>query len=172
MDPIIGIGKPVPTFTLDDLNGVSHSLGGWRHRVTILNFWSAECPWTERTDRELLSYLADWGEAVYLVPIAANKNEPLAMLKQAAAQRGLPLVLHDNEQRVADLYGAETTPHLFVVDIAGLLRYQGALDDVTFRQRTPTQAYLRQAVEALLGGRTPNPEITPAYGCTIVRYTL
>ena len=172
MDPIIGIGKPVPTFTLDDLNGVSHSLGGWRGRVTILNFWSAECPWTERTDRELLSYLADWGEAVYLVPIAANKNEPLTMLKQAAAQRGLQLVLHDNEQRVADLYGAETTPHLFVVDMAGLLRYQGALDDVTFRQHTPTQAYLRQAVEALLGGRTPNPEITPAYGCTIVRHTL
>ena len=172
MDPIIAIGKPAPTFMLDDLNGVSHSLGEWRGRVTILNFWSAECPWTERTDRELLSYLAGWGEAVYLVPVAANKNEPLALLKGVAAQRGLPLVLHDTDQRVAELYGAETTPHLFVIDTAGLLRYQGAVDDVTFRQRTPTQAYLRQAVEALLGGRTPNPEITPAYGCTLVRYIL
>jgi peroxiredoxin len=172
MDSMIEIGKPALSFTLEDLNGVPHSLGEWRGRVTILNFWSAECPWTERTDRELLSYLAGWGEAVYLVPIAPNKNEPLALLKQVAAQRGLPLVLQDTDQRVAGLYGAETTPHLFVLDTAGLLRYQGAPDDVTFRHRTPTQVYLRQAVEALLEGRSPNPETTPAYGCTIVRYSL
>ncbi len=172
MDPMIEIGEPAPGFTLEDLNGAPYSLGEWRRRVTILNFWSAECPWSERTDRELVSYLAAWGEAVSLVPIAPNKNEPLVLLRQVAAQRGLPLVLHDIDQRVAGLYGVETTPHLFVIDTAGLLRYQGALDDVTFRQHTPTQAYLRQAVEALLGGRTPNPEITPAYGCTLVRYAL
>ena len=172
MDPVIAIGKPAPTFTLDDLNGVAHSLEEWHDRLTILNFWSAECPWSERTDQELLSCLAGWGEAVSLVPVAPNRNEPPDLLKEVAARRGLPLVLHDIDQRVAGLYGVETTPHLFVIDRAGILRYQGAVDDVTFRQHTPTRSFLRQAVEALLGGRSPDPEITPAYGCTLVRYAL
>jgi hypothetical protein len=57
-----------------------------------------------------------------------------------------------------------------VIDQAGLLRYQGAVDDVTFRQRTPTRYYLREAVEALLAGRQPQPQETPPYGCTVVRY--
>jgi hypothetical protein len=77
--------------------------------------------------------------------------------------------LHDSQGLVAE-HGAQTTPHLFLIDPGGFLRYQGAFDDVTFRQRTPTQAYLYQAVEALLAGRLPDPAETPAYGCAIVRY--
>ncbi len=170
MDPITAIGTTAPSFVLKDLAGVSHLLEEWRDRLTILNFWSAECPWVERADRELLSYLAGWGERVHLVSIASNQNERLDLLRSVAAQRGLPLVLRDIDHHVADLYGAETTPHLFVVDSEGLLRYQGALDDVTFRQHTPTRAYLRQAVEALLAGGAPETLVTPAYGCSIVRY--
>jgi peroxiredoxin len=170
MDPVTAIGALAPSFTLEDLNGVPHRLEEWHGRLAVLNFWSAECPWAERADRELLSYLVNWGQAVNLVPIAANINEPLEQLKSVAAQRSLPLVLHDPDHHVADLYGAQTTPHLFVVDQTGFLRYMGALDDVTFRQRNPTRAYLRQAVESLLAGAIPDPSVTTAYGCSIVRY--
>ena len=73
-------------------------------------------------------------------------------------------------QQVADLFGAQTTPHFFVLDQQGVLRYRGALDDVTFRQREPKNYYLHEAVQALLAGRLPEPAETPAYGCTIVRH--
>jgi hypothetical protein len=65
------------------------------------------------------------------------------------------------------MYGAKATPHFFVIDGDGLLRYSGAFDDVTFRQRTPTHTYLKDAVEAVLRGEAPNPAQTPAYGCAI-----
>jgi len=91
-------------------------------------------------------------------------------LSRVAAERDLPLVLHDARHQVADLYGAKTTPHFFVVDPQGILRYQGALDDTTFRKRTPSRFYLRQAVEAMLEGRSPDPGQTTPYGCTIVRF--
>ncbi|MFH2102282.1 MAG: hypothetical protein ABIJ39_02840 [Chloroflexota bacterium] len=70
---------------------------------------------------------------------------------------------------VPEAYDAKTTPHLFVVDPDGILRYQGAFDDVTFRQRTPAVGYLAQAVEALLSGGRPDPAETPPYGCALVR---
>jgi hypothetical protein len=79
-------------------------------------------------------------------------------------------VLLDEDHAVADLYGAATTPHFFVVDAEGVLRYAGALDDVTFRQKTPTRQFLAEAVAALLEGRLPDPAQTPGYGCAIVRH--
>jgi hypothetical protein len=50
-----------------------------------------------------------------------------------------------------------------------MLRYQGAVDNITFRKREATHFFLQEAVEALLAGRLPQPAETPAYGCTIVR---
>jgi peroxiredoxin len=161
-----------PDFHLPDLEGAMHQLQSECGQITVINFWSAECPWVERADHALLAYLQDWGDAVALWSIASNANEPIDLLRRVADERGLPLLLHDADQRVADLYNAQTTPHLFVLDSSGIVRYQGAFDDVTFRQRTPTRGYLRQTVEALLAGQDPDPEQTSPYGCIIVRYGL
>lgn len=170
MDTLIQIGQPAPDFTLTDLEGNLHSLRDYRGRVLVLNFWSAECPWVERADRELVGYLSRWGERVALLPIASNANESHELLARVAAERGLPLVLHDAEQKVAEVYQVEVTPSFFVIDGAGVLRYRGAFDDVTFRQRTPTRKYLFEAVQAVLAAKSPQPAETPPYGCARVRY--
>jgi hypothetical protein len=75
----------------------------------------------------------------------------------------------DAEHVVADLYEAMSTPHVFVVDRDGILRYRGAVDDVKFRQPKATRFFLEEAVESLLDGRLPTLTETPAYGCAIVR---
>ena len=171
MDTVISTGGTAPDFELPDLNGTVHFLSDYRGVIAVIDFWSAECTWTERTDRELAGYLPEWGNRVVLLPIAANANETRPMIRQVASERGLPLVLHDESGKVAELYGARTTPHFFVVGPEGILRYQGAFDDVTFRKRQPEHDYLVQAVESLLVGEQPDPAETPPYGCVIVRYT-
>jgi len=170
MDTLTPINQPAPDFTLSDLNGVQHSLSAYRGQVVVLNFWSAECPHVARTDPELLELMDGWGEQVLLLSVASNLNEPPEMLERVANERGLPLLLRDPEHKIADLYGVLINPHYFVIDPQGILRYQGAFDDVTFRQRTPTRTYLRQAVESVLDGKAPDPSLIPPYGCTIVRY--
>jgi len=162
------VGAPAPLFSLPDLEGRRHNLEDYLGRVVVLNFWSAECPWSQRVDGELLSCLQAWEQRVALLTVAANANEPPDLLRRTAAERGLPLLLHDDERQVTLLYGAATTPHLYLIDETGILRYRGAFDDVTFRQRKPTRPYLRQAVEAVLQGRQPDPAETEPYGCTIV----
>lgn len=170
IDPI-PIGQTAPLFTLPDLKGMKHSLIDYRNHIVIINFWSAECPWSRKFDSELLDYTHIWKDQVSLLTIASNANEPREMLVRVAAERNLPIVLHDSYQKIANLYGAQTTPHLFVVDQAGNLRYQGAINDITFRQREATANYLHDAVIALLAGKSPQPSYAPPYGCTIVRKT-
>ena len=163
------LNRPVPDFELADLEGRPHDLGSQRGRIVIVNFWSCECPHSERTDRIILSMLVQWEPQVVLFTVASNRNETPADLLAAARQRRLPFVLRDEDCRIADLFNAQTTPHIFAVDREGLLRYRGGVDDVTFRNRTPTRFHLDEAVEAMLEGRAPEPAETPCYGCTIVR---
>jgi peroxiredoxin len=169
MDPVIAAGSPAPLFYLPDLNEKTHSLKEMLGRIIVLTFWSAECTWCERVDRELLSHLEAWNEQVSVWWVDSNANENRQLIKRVAAERNLPIVLIDRRQKVADLYGAQTTPHCFVIDRQGVLAYQGAWDDVTFRQRVPTQVYVPQVIQALLQNRAPSLTHTPPYGCTLVR---
>jgi peroxiredoxin len=163
------IHEPAPDFELPDLEGDPHKLSDFGGQIVIVNFWSAECPYSERTDQHLAGLLEGWSGDVVMLSIASNRNEPVDMLAEAAHARRLPKVLVDVEHTVADRYGAVTTPHVFVVDREGILRYRGAVDDVTFRQRKATRFFLRDAVDALRQGELPEPNETPAYGCAIVR---
>lgn len=166
---IMQLNQPAPDFELPDLHGKLHRLCDTRGKIVIINFWSAECPHSERTDRYLLDLLNQWNGEVVLLSIAANGNESAQLVEEAAKTRGIPKVLIDAQHVIADKYAAMTTPHVFVLDRAGILRYRGAVDDVTFRRREATQFFLRDAVEALLQEQVPELSETPAYGCTIVR---
>ena len=163
------MNQPAPEFELPDLQGDLHRLSDYRGKIVIVNFWSAECPHSERTDCYLVGLLEGWEGEVVMLSIAANRSESIQMVEKAAKTRGIPKVLLDSQQVVADLYEAISTPHVFVVDREGFLRYRGAVDDVTFRHRQATHFYLEEAVEALLDGRLPDVQETPAYGCSIVR---
>jgi peroxiredoxin len=163
------LNEPAPDFKLPDLQGLPHQLSSYRGKIAIINFWSAECPHSERTDRYLVGLLERWKGEVVLLSIAANRNEPLPVLAEAAQARCISKVLIDSDHAVADLYHAVTTPHVFLLDRDGILRYRGAVDNITFRRRDGTDFFLEQAVEALLHGRLPELSETPAYGCAILR---
>jgi peroxiredoxin len=163
------INQPVPDFELPDLNGRIHRLSDYRGRIVIVNFWSCECPHSERTDKAIMSMFVQWRDKVSMLSVASNRNETAEALKTAAEMRRLPTVLLDADCSAADLFEAQTTPHVYVIDREGILRYRGSVDDVTFRNRTPSRFFLDEAVEALIEGRLPALTESPAYGCTIVR---
>jgi len=163
------INHPAPDFELPDLDDRLHRLSDYRGRIVIVNFWSCECPHSERTDKAVMAMFVQWRDDVAMLSIASNRSENVEALKNAADTRRLPTVLIDAQCFVADLFEAQTTPHVFVIDREGILRYKGAVDDATFRKRTPSRFFLDEAVESLLEGLLPALTESPAYGCTIVR---
>ena len=166
------IDQPAPLFKLTDLQGEEHALRDHLGKIVILNFWSAECPWAKKGDDSILSLVKMWGEDVVLLSIASNANEEEELLRSEMDIRKIPTLLHDKHQEVAKQYHAVTTPHIYVIDREGVLKYQGALSDVNFRQPEPTINYLSLAVESLLIGENPDPSEVPSYGCTVVYHNV
>lgn len=166
------LNAPVADFELHDLEGRPHRLKDERGRLVILNFWSCECPHSERTDRALMELCSSLDGQVALISVASNRTEPAETIAAVSRSRHLPLVLLDPEHAVADLYAAQTTPEAFIIDRKGVLRYRGAVDDVTFRQRNPSRSYVQEAIEAVLRDELPLMAESPAHGCAIVREAL
>jgi peroxiredoxin len=127
--PGVNIGQTAPDFELPDLNGQLHKLSDHRGRIVVLNFWSAQCPHAVRTDELIQGWRPAWGQAVAVFFIASNRNESRVEIAEAARQQHLTPVLIDREHVVADMYDAQTTPHVFLIDALGRLRYRGAVDD-------------------------------------------
>jgi peroxiredoxin len=167
----VWLNRPAPDFTLPNPLGGRVTLSDWRGFVVVVHFWSAACVWSRRADVLLVYRLLTWGpKGVRVVGLAANADETETEIRYEIQNRRVqyPVVL-DFEHRVADLYRAETTPHFFVLDRQGVVRYCGALDDATAENRDARHLYLDRAVTALLSGGQPDPAITPPYGCALVR---
>src|SRR5262245_58583600 len=100
------LNQPAPDFELPDLQGRFHRLCDDRGKITVINFWSAECPHSARADSLIVDLIGKWGGEVELLSIAANRNESVQMLEEVAKARRIPNVLIDAQHIVADKYEA------------------------------------------------------------------
>jgi peroxiredoxin len=169
----VWLNRLAPDFTLSTVSGGRVSLSDLRGFVVVVNFWSADCAWSRRADVLLVYRQLTWdSKGVRIVGLACNANETEGQIRYEMENRHLryPLAM-DYGHRIADLYKAETTPHFFVLDRQGLVRYAGALDDATTQSRNAKTFYLDRAVTSVLENKPPDPAWTPAYGCGIVRQT-
>ncbi|MDQ7029473.1 MAG: redoxin domain-containing protein [Ardenticatenia bacterium] len=165
------INQPAPDFALPDLEGRLHRLRDYRGHIVVVDFWSAECPISRDYDAFFSEFAERFGpQGVVVLAVDSNTYEDEHVLHEAVRTRDLNFpVLRDEGNKVADLYGAETTPHVFVVDREGRLRYRGHVDDRSWQQKHPTMNYLEAVIQALLAGEEPPVQERPPFGCTINR---
>ncbi len=167
------IGTPAPDFSLTDvLTGRRFTLSAAHGTIVVLNFWSIECPWSQQYDAYFVERAPQWAaQGITFWMVASNRTEEPADLRRRARDLGISCpVLYDFECVVADAFGAQTTPHMFIVSPQGMLVYSGAVDDRSFRRREASINYVDAALEALRAGAEPPHAETPPYGCAIVRF--
>lgn len=171
--PNVQVGEKLPEgICLPDLEGHVRCLDEWRGHVVVLVFWSADCPVSREYDETyFIPRYPEWQrQGIVLIGIDSNAHYDMARVREAAQARRVPYpILRDEGHRLADMLGAQTTPHVFVLDPEGRLVYAGAVDDRTFRKKQATRVYLDDALAALRDGKPPDPAVTPPYGCAIVR---
>lgn len=165
------LGRFAPDFALPAASGSRVALSDLRGNIIVLTFWSAGCQWSRRADVLLVYRLLKWEtQDVRVVGIASNFNEGENEVRLEAERRGVKYpILMDIDQTAAKNYRAMTTPHFFVIDRRGTVRYTGALDDATFSNPRPHRLYLDDAVTALIENRNPEPSFTPPFGSELVR---
>jgi peroxiredoxin len=167
------LNQPAPDFALAVIGGGRLSLMDLRGHLVVLHFWSAECQWSRRADVMIAYRQLTWDrKGVRVVGIATSPTEPENEIRhEMAARRVRYPILMDYGQDVVSRYGVQSTPHFFVLDVRGVVRYAGGLDDVNTPGRVPKKIYLDRAVSALLDNRVPDPAVTPVHGTPIVHPT-
>jgi thiol-disulfide isomerase/thioredoxin len=166
------VGDTVPAdVTLTDIFGKSHTLGDYRGKVVFVHFWSIVCPYEKLAEPKCIDIQKQFGDKVAEIAINANQGEikggpPFASLRDHVQQAGVNfLVTVDPGNKLTDLFGGTNTPHCFVFDKDGVLRYKGALDDDPRGQKgDQATPYVRNAIDALLAGRAVEVTDTKPYG--------
>src|SRR5438270_7308874 len=169
---VIAIGERAPSFSLPDTEGTAHALDG--HAATVVCFTCNHCPYALAWHERIIAVARDYAPLGARV-LAINPNDaeryPRDSLEAMRARverdefRGVPY-LRDESQQVARAYDAKTTPDVFVIDSAGILRYRGA-PDADHDDPSQNAAWLRAALDAVLADRAPDPAETPPVGCSI-----
>lgn len=165
------IGERAPAFSLPAVGGTTATLGDGP--ATVVVFSCNHCPYVMAWEGRLNDIARDYAaRGVSTVAINANDAvkypaDSFEAMEERAADRGFVFAYaRDERQEVARAYGAERTPEVFVVDGAGRVAYHGAVDDSREAAEVGT-TYLRDALDAVLGGSAPATAETPAVGCTI-----
>ncbi|MBO0798906.1 MAG: redoxin domain-containing protein, partial [Blastocatellia bacterium] len=164
------IGKPAPDFTLTDLDGQSHSLKDYRGKIVALAFISVTCPVSNSYNERMRAIAGDYGKKnVVFLGINSNANESPADIKAHAAKNNFTFtILKDEGNSIADAYGAERTPEIFLIDGDGVLRYHGRIDNSRELSKVSRQD-LRAALDELLEGKAVSVTEAKAFGCMIQR---
>ena len=165
------VGKVGPSFTLKDVGGKEYSLKGFlESKFTVLMFIATQCPVSNAYKERMVQLEKEYApKDIAFVGINSNKQEDIAEIKEHAAEHGFRFpVLKDWNNVVADEYGAQFTPEIFVLDGKGIVRYHGRIDDAKNPEKITTHD-LSETLDSLLAGKpVPRPE-TKAFGCTIKR---
>lgn len=174
------VGKAAPDFKLTDLEGKERHLSDYKGKIVVLEWFNHGCPFVKKhyesgnmqklqkstTDKGVI-WLAINSSAEGKQGFAAPSEHASAFKEKGAAPSA---VLIDTDGTVGHLYGAKTTPHMFVIDKAGKLAYAGAIDDspgVDQAEIPQAKNYVRAAVDDLLSNKPVATTSTKSYGCSV-----
>ncbi len=168
--PAPPVGQSAPDFTLKDTAGNKHALKDYRGKLVVIGFLSTDCTVT-RAYEERIRTLA--GEAqlqgIVFLGINSNATETVSEIKQHAAKVKFDFpILKDDKNKVADLYGAERTPEMYVLDQQGILRYHGRIDN-SIEPRQVKRRDLHETINEILAKKPVSTPETKAFGCAIIR---
>jgi thiol-disulfide isomerase/thioredoxin len=170
----LSIGATAPKFSLvNAVDGKTVAFHPGDGKVSVVVFTCNQCPYAKAFEPRIIE-LAKQYQAKGVVFYAIDPNdesqyavESLAEMKARATAQGYPFpYLKDGDSTIAHAYGARVTPHVYVIDGTGTLRYRGYVDDSAKPEERRTTG-LANALDDLLAGKTVANQTTRAFGCTI-----
>jgi peroxiredoxin len=172
------VGETAPDFALVDTEGNEHRLSQYlkEEKVVVLEWFNPDCPFVKKHHQKTRSMAETFELAAEhdVVWLAVNSGAPgkqgagLERNQKAIKEYKIAYpVLLDESGEVGKLYGAKTTPHMYVIDKDGTLLYAGATDDKANATDLGKTNYVRQALEQYWKGVKIDPNTTKPYGCSV-----
>jgi len=169
------VGDQAADFKLKNVDGTLVSLSDYKGvKGYIVVFTCNTCPYAVMYEQRLIDLHNKYASLGYPV-VAINPNDPdvkpgddFASMQANAKEKNFPFkYLFDEGQKVYPQFGAQRTPHVYLLDANRYIRYIGAIDNNAQDANAVTIKYLENAIDALNAGKNPDPAETKAIGCTI-----
>jgi hypothetical protein len=174
------VGQPAPDFTLVDSNGQKHTLSSYKGKHVVLEWVNFGCPFVVKhygSGNMQKLQKAYTGKGV--VWLSVNSSGPglqgnftpaevNAQLKEKGGAASAYLL--DSDGKVGHLYGARTTPHMFIIDPQGTLVYAGGIDDKPSTDQADIASatnYVASGLDQALAGKKIVTAVTKPYGCSV-----
>jgi peroxiredoxin len=174
------IGAPAPAFTLVDTQGETRTLAEFAGKTVVLEWTNHECPFVvkhykgENMPRQQAGATGD-GVVWLVVNSSASGQQGHVTAEQAEAiqtdwNASHTHYLFDTDGTVGRSYGAKTTPHMYIIDGDGVLRYNGAIDSIpsaNIADIAKAEQYVEIALAELAAGQPVTRALTQPYGCSV-----
>jgi peroxiredoxin len=174
------VGTPAPDFTATDIEGKTRHLSEFKGKPVVLEWHNQGCPFVvkhygsgnmQRLQKEMTADGAVWLTVITSSPGKEGYVTPAQEKEYLKAQNASPTaVLLDSDGTVGRLYGAKTTPHMFLVDAKGTLVYAGAIDDKPSTDQADVAGatnYVQAAYSEVKAGKPVTTSATAPYGCSV-----
>jgi hypothetical protein len=175
------VGQPAPDFTLTDIDGITHKLSEYKGRTVVLEWVNPECPIVQKHyDKSgnipRLQKTYTGAGVVWLSINSASSGkqgdfDPAKVKAWMAKVGAAPTdYFRDSTGEVGHLYGAKTTPHIFIVNPEGTLVYAGGIDSIASADPADIARatnYVDAAMADLKAGRPVAHSNTKPYGCSV-----
>lgn len=174
------LNEIAPNFKLVDSNGKVHSLSDFKGKLVVLEWINFDCPFVQKhynsKNMQSLQLKYTKQDIIWLAVCSSNKgkqgnfnnDEINKRIKNHNAKMTAYLV--DEDGKVGKMYGAKTTPHLYVIDKTGKLVYAGGIDDkasTDVEDIKGAKNYVSLALNELLAGKNVSVQSSKPYGCSV-----
>jgi len=174
------IGQPAPNFTLQGADGKSHSLSDYKGKFIVLEWTNPECPFVHKFyDSGTMQGLQKTETAKGVIWLRINSSaaghegyQSVSDLASYVEDQHVAATasLLDPDGKVGHLFGARTTPHMFVINAKGVLVYAGGIDDTPSPDpatlATATN-YVTAALDQAMAGKPVTKPTAAPYGCSV-----
>lgn len=175
-------GDKAPDFKLRGLNPKMKdvSLSSFKGKIVVLEWLNHGCPFVRKhydsgnmqsLQKKYIEKNVIWLSVISSAPGKQGHVDEAQALKDKAANKSSATdILLDPTGEVGKLYGAKTTPHMYIVDKEGNLVYQGAIDSQpdTEKDSIPSaKNYVASALDEIMAGKKVTAHTTKSYGCGV-----
>jgi peroxiredoxin len=173
------LGSEVSNFTLPNtIDGKNVSLQDYSStKGLVVIFTCNHCPFSKMYEQRIIDLHQNWNAKGFPV-LAISSNDAVSVpddspqnMKNLALQRKYPFpYLYDESQSIAKLFGAQRTPHVFILknkEKKFVLEYIGAIDDNAQDAKAVKEKFVEKALEELSQNKEVSTKSVKAIGCTI-----
>ncbi len=176
----VEVGKPAPNFSLQDTHGKRVSLADYKGKFVVLEWYQPDCPFVgkqyksgnmQKLQKQYTAKGVVWLSIDSSAP-GEEGNYPAEQLNEISAKDGAgrTALLLDPDGKVGRLYGAKTTPDMFIINPKGVLVYEGAIDNKRSTDLSDVSSatnFVKVALDEAQSGRPVSTTTTRPYGCSV-----